>query len=382
MFNTPFAFFKSKDLDIFVPKILYLGNYTSFNGSTTTKYAYASTFDSITTTDPNFSLGTSFNAYVYWGCRDSKNRILLGGSFTTYRGTTVNRIVRLNHDGTLDTTFNTGTGFNADVRWIEQDSQGRYYVGGLFTTFNGNSRSRILRLNENGTLDTTFNPTTIAAQVNSGVLLNDEPIILGYFTSPSNGIVKFTETGATDTSFTVGTGFNITDQGVFQIKKDSSDKLYVVGLFTSYNGTTANGLVKLNSNGTIDTSLSPGTGFPSIANKSPYNITIQSDGKLLVGGYFEKYRTTNVSRLIRLQPNGDIDTTFPLRTFAGGTSQAVRSTYVDSSGDIYIGGVWTTYNSQTYPYFIKTDNSGSVDTNFLDATTQFNNTLFHVVGFE
>lgn len=32
-------------------------------------------------------------------------KILIGGDFTTYKGATVNRLARINRDGTLDTSF-------------------------------------------------------------------------------------------------------------------------------------------------------------------------------------------------------------------------------------------------------------------------------------
>ena len=84
-----------------------------------------------------------------------------GGTFTTYNGTTgLNRILRLNSDGTRDTGFNIGTGFNLVVNAITPatDGSGDVYVVGDFTSYKGTTGlNRILRLNSDGTRDTGFN---------------------------------------------------------------------------------------------------------------------------------------------------------------------------------------------------------------------------------
>jgi hypothetical protein len=49
---------------------------------------------------------------------------LVGGLFTSYNGTTSNRIIRLNSDGSVDSSFNIGTGvsggspFDGNVQFI------------------------------------------------------------------------------------------------------------------------------------------------------------------------------------------------------------------------------------------------------------------------
>ncbi|TAE48793.1 MAG: T9SS C-terminal target domain-containing protein, partial [Bacteroidetes bacterium] len=55
-------------------------------------------------------------------------------------------ISRLNTDGSLDTTFNPGTGFNGDVRSLALQQDGKIVAGGGFTYFNGIGRNRITRL--------------------------------------------------------------------------------------------------------------------------------------------------------------------------------------------------------------------------------------------
>ena len=83
-------------------------------------------------------------------------KIVIGGSFTTFAGTTRSRIARLNNDGSLDTGFTPGTGFNGNVNAISLRADGKIFIGGRFSTYNGASANRLIRLNSNGTQDTSF----------------------------------------------------------------------------------------------------------------------------------------------------------------------------------------------------------------------------------
>ena len=62
-------------------------------------------------------------------------------------------LVRLNSNGSIDTSFNIGTGFDNTVWTIDIQPDGKILVGGDFSTYNGTSRNRIVRLNSNGSID-------------------------------------------------------------------------------------------------------------------------------------------------------------------------------------------------------------------------------------
>ncbi|EKE19188.1 MAG: hypothetical protein ACD_9C00099G0001, partial [uncultured bacterium] len=107
-------------------------------------------------------------------------KILIGGTFTTYNGTSRNHIARINADGTLDTTFSPGSGANDDIYSLVLQSDGKILVGGPFTTYNGTSRNYIARINSNGSLDTTFNPGSGANNIlHSTVIQPDGKILIG-----------------------------------------------------------------------------------------------------------------------------------------------------------------------------------------------------------
>ncbi|MBI2605358.1 MAG: delta-60 repeat domain-containing protein [Deltaproteobacteria bacterium] len=104
------------------------------------------------------NIGFAFNAPVHALALDADGGILAGGDFSDFSGMFASRIVRLNPDGTLDNDFrmNLGQGFNDKVSSIAVQGDGKILVAGNFTEFNGVAAVRIARLNEDGTLDSSY----------------------------------------------------------------------------------------------------------------------------------------------------------------------------------------------------------------------------------
>jgi uncharacterized delta-60 repeat protein len=96
------------------------------------------------------------NSPVHAPVVQADGKILAGGIFTTLGGQSRSRIARLNSDGTLDNTFNPGA--DAWVYSLAMQADGKILVGGGFTALGGQTRNRIGRLNPDGILDATFNP--------------------------------------------------------------------------------------------------------------------------------------------------------------------------------------------------------------------------------
>ena len=87
-------------------------------------------------------------------------KLIVLGQFTSYKGVSINRIVRLNSDASIDPTFQTSGatfGFNGNIsrNCTVLQSDGKVIVGGAFTTYSGVTYNRIIRLNSNGTIDDT-----------------------------------------------------------------------------------------------------------------------------------------------------------------------------------------------------------------------------------
>src|SRR5213075_3405102 len=90
-------------------------------------------------------------------------------------------VARLNHDGTADTTFQSGTlGANAVVETMIVQSDGKILIGGGFTSVNGTPRYHIARLNTNGSVDSGFqSPLSNGGDVESMALQGDGKLVIG-----------------------------------------------------------------------------------------------------------------------------------------------------------------------------------------------------------
>jgi uncharacterized delta-60 repeat protein len=330
------------------------GQFLLFYGSSEITLNNLARLNSNGTLDTAFKTnnGTGPNGAINVIAVQSDNKILIGGSsgFTTFNGTTVNRIARLNSNGTLDTTFtaNTGTAANDVVQDIAIQPDGKIIIVGGFTTFNGTTVNRIARINSNGTLDTAFTANTgtgFNSATNSVTIQSDGKIVIGggSFVTTFNGvtvnrIVRLNSDGTRDTAFTTNTGtaFNL-DESVQDIAIQSDGKIILVGYFTSFNGATARRIVRLNSDGTRDTAFTTNTG--TAANSNINNVEIQSDGKIVILGNFTSFNDElNISGgIVRLQPNGLTDSNF--RTNMGSFSlKDIRSDLIiQADGKIVIG---------------------------------------------
>ena len=243
-------------------------------------------------------------------------KILVGGRFENYAGTARSKIIRLNSDGSIDGTFFAGSGFPTGsfaVFDLALQSDGKILVGGMFPSYGGVSRNRILRLNSDGTLDT---------------------------------------------SFVVGTGF---DTIVNAIKVQTDGKILVGGLFTSYNGTSKNYIIRLNSDGSIDGTFSIGSGF----NNQVQTIALQADGKILIGGSFTSYNGTSAKAIVRLNSDGTLDTSFTTNIRFSSASGSVSISYLTTKTSgyvdtIYASGGFTTFNETLESSFIQIDLTNSI----------------------
>ncbi|MCE3278323.1 MAG: hypothetical protein K0S44_514 [Bacteroidetes bacterium] len=339
-------------------KILF-GGYFSFYNSTTRNALVR--VDSNGVPDGNFNLGVGPNLDVSTISLQSDGKIIIGGLFTTFNGTSQKYVGRLYTNGTIDNGFTIGTGPNSYVYTSAIQSDGKIIIGGSFTSFNGVTRNRILRLNTNGTLDPSFNPGTGANNtVYKIAVQNDGKIILvGDFTTFNgvlqNHVTRLNTNGTLDPAFTSGTG---ADNNLKSLAIQNDGKIIIGGYFTSYNGTATNNLARLNSDGTIDLGFNLGSG-PSGSIKT---ISIQANGKIIVAGDFITYNGMPCHNITRLQIDGTQDSTFikPMM----GTTISINSTSIQSNGKIIIGGSIDHYHGVVIHNITRLHADGTLDHSF------------------
>jgi uncharacterized delta-60 repeat protein len=307
-----------------------------------------------------------FNNTLTVSTIDSNGKILVGGLFSQVNSTTQNRLVRLNFDGSRDTSLAIGSGFNGTVYDIKLDSNQKILVGGAFSTYQGVSSNRYIRLNTDGSRDTSFVIGTGFGATTSfsiATYSNGDIVCGGSFTTyqgvSQNRISRVLANGNRDTSFNITTGFN---QQVFSVKLDSNQKILVGGNYTTYKSVSQNRLIRLNSDGLKDTSFNVGTGFDGVVN----TIALQSDGKILVGGNFTTYNSNSQVRLVRLNSDGSKDTSFNVGT---GFNGQVLSIEIRSNGKILVGGNFGAYNNIATNFSILLNNDGSAYSNQFNFNT-------------
>ncbi len=317
-------------------KIIIGGFFTSYDGIARNHIARLNVDGSL---DDTFNPGTGANGIVNATVIQSDGKIIIAGSFSSYNGTTRNRVARLNTDGSLDDTFNQGTGADSEVAAMAIQNDDKVIIVGFFTSYDGVYRIFVARLNTDGGLDTTFVPG-IDYDINpfATVIQSDGKILIGGNNgSAINRITRLNTDGSLDASFNPGTG---TDHHVMAISIQSDNKIIIGGAFTNYNGTNINRIARLNTDGSIDDSFNPGTGPDHIV----YSLATQSDGKIIVGGVFDNYNGTARNSIARLNSDGSLDEGFNSGT--GESFDYVWTTAIQSDGKIIIGGRFTSYNGK------------------------------------
>jgi uncharacterized delta-60 repeat protein len=323
--------------------------------------------------EPAGSVDTTYNAmagangFISTLLLQADGRLLIGGDFTAFNGLPKVRLARLDANGVLDATFNTGTGFSDPVQKIAAQPDGRLVIGGSFTNVDGANRNRVARLNVDGTLDLTFDPGAGADNPVSAVALHSDPahagkIVLGGAFATFNGqsrpfVARINPDGTLDGGFNTGTG---PDAKVNALALQMDGKVVIGGDFTNVNGTVRQRLARLNADGSLDTAF--GTNGLFGADGSVRAITLQSDGRILVGGVFTNFNGLPVNRIVRLLADGTLDPAFtPNFNPALGGNGEILTIVVQADGKILVGGDFTSFSGVTRNRFTRLKEDGTVD---------------------
>jgi len=215
---------------------------------------------------------------VIWRIEKYDNtRVLLSGRFTAYDGYPINKLCRIHNDGTIDTTFHSI--FTSENLWnhispLHVQDDGKVILGGYFKLINNLNLTRssgvlnLIRLNPDGSLDSTFNNfnnVDVTINENTGAvftgftsvcLTDDNHYILGgggfssYQGYPRTNMVLTDIDGNIIPSAFNGTGFEHTIMtdiyiSVGKIIRSLNNEYYVAGSFDKFNGDSVPPIVRL-----------------------------------------------------------------------------------------------------------------------------------------
>ena len=295
---------------------------------------------------------------------------------------------RYNSDGSLDNTFGTGgkwttTDETGTINFIALQNNGKivmtgYYNGGDFI---------LIRLNNNGSLDANFSGGIIINDLGNNnvdisyslVIQNDGKLIVGGTSSTDTtidiGLIRYNSDGSLDNSFGTN-GIVVTDFGgndeANSVLWQADGKIVVSGYTDKGGFGHYDALARYNANGTLDDTfgnngiLSIWRGFYT---EYAYASTLQTDGKILVAGY-----SNGDFSLVRLMNDGAFDNTFApdgrVITPSIGTAKTVG---IQSDGKIVVGG-YTVFAPSDYE-LVRYNTDGTIDKMFGTkgiVTTNFN----------
>ncbi len=273
--------------------------------------------------------------------------------------------------GTPDPNFPATPGFNGDVLSVALQSDGEILAAGAFTAVNGAGRGRLARLNADSSLEPTFlkNLEGANAAINQILLQTDGSILLGGAFTTFNGVDRYhiarvLSDGTLDSSFSPGSG---ADGNVFALAETfppggTNRSLLVGGSFTHLNGLSVSGLARLNNDGTLDPSFTPlANPGSTIYALAVYPTNAPHAGQVLIGGDFTTINGVSRNGIARLNPDGSLDLTFDPGL---GATNAVRALTIQLDGNIVAGGSFTNFNGAALNRVARLNPDGSLDSNF------------------
>ncbi len=185
--------------------------------------------------------------------------------------------------------------------------------------------------------------TDPSGQVNAVVVLtNNESVIAGAFSTYNgttvNGITMVDTTGQLDPSFNEGDGISVvTGEFISALGLQTNGQIVAAGSFASFNGNTAHNVVRLNGDGSVDSGFLAAAG--SGANGTVRCLIIRADGTILIGGDFTLYNGVPRNHVARLNANGSLDLTYDPGT---ALTNSVYAMALATNGQLVVGGDFTT----------------------------------------
>jgi uncharacterized delta-60 repeat protein len=300
---------------------------------------------------------------------DHDGNIIAGGRIKLYNEISANNIVKFSAtDGEVNMSFrNICKGFDKAPNKVVVQPDGKMLVSGEFSSYNGITRDRIIRLNADGSVDESFKadaylytsptsyPFDIHLQQDGKIVLSTEGVIYTtYYAAFGGAIIRLNQNGSLDTSFFSLIGNDIGVEGIarqFIVKEDG--KIIVPNMYRHNTTTMLNrDIITLDSDGNIDNTISYQKPYSSI-NK----IKLLSDNKILIIG--NNTGNNDKTGLGRILPNGQIDPSFVMAP----SFKYNIDFFPTSDGKIL--GLESTANMHSISRY---NNDGTVDNSFTSPT--------------
>jgi uncharacterized delta-60 repeat protein len=364
-------------------RVIIVGSFTQVYG--TTMNGVARLTAGMGSLDTSFNIGDGANGFVQrvnlYG-----DQIVLAGDFTSFNHQTCGHLVRLNSDGGVDGYFNSGTGADDRIWTMFMRGDGTWEILGAFQHYNGAPRQCIANLAADGSLNDQYKTISMAnsypATVNAIMNTPQGTLIAGNFTGYNGklhrNLVRIYSNGFADPSFNCsGVAGGI--KSISFVPADN--KILVAGSFyMGFGYIPLAGVARINPDGSLDRTFKPSVVKTdgSMPDLSMVARSWDTSGHILVGGDFARVNGVAHSGIVRLNSNGTLDGTFNFdpSSMSGLTNIIVNKASDDEGAGFRVAGK-ATYNNSDSGYYARLQNDGSLDPSFANGP----NPVPHVVVF-
>jgi uncharacterized delta-60 repeat protein len=285
----------------------------------------------------------TFPSVVYTSAVQEDGTILLGGNSGSFSGTPGADLARYRPDGTLDLAFQEPPHLAGSVFGLCTDADGRILSGGLSLYGAFQIGDGLQRLNHDGSLDSGFQsmlggiPFSIVVQTDGQILVGGDFVIPGSDTRTN--VARLNQDGSIDTSF-IQVPFSAVETMVLQ-----SDGTILASAHSFPLTSRSSLLYRLKNDG----SIAPGFHFE--LEGTVYAVAVQADGRIIVGGNFANVQSNAQCSLVRLNANGSLD-----RVFTELKNACVYSLALQHDGKILAGGSRQVSSSQSEGFIARIAN--------------------------
>lgn len=322
--------------------------------------------------DPSFRHRTAANGPVNCAAIQPDGRILLGGAFTTYNGHPSRYLVRVHDDGSLDTSFHVGRGTGAQVHALLLNTDGTVLVGMDCATQNAYSmQANFYDLDSTASLFLVDPEGAFIRSIHSWTTPPYTCESIQAIERMPNGGALAVGSGITrlDADLFVDNSYNNQEEQWFDrpllaSQTISDGRTYIGGSFNYFMGSATSNLARVTSTGTLDP-------WAGIHIEGTFDLDgevldlepLASGTAIMVCGRIRRaYGSLLRQGLLQMTTNGVV-TTFN-SGFAYSSDDFCHRIKQLPNGNYLIGGRFSTYGGESHNDLVRTDWLGVVDTTF------------------
>ncbi len=353
-------------------KIVIGGDFSSYNTVPRSAIARANLDGSI---DRTFNPGTGVATpgFVSAVAVQNDGKIVVGGWFDAINGIRRDSIARLHTNGVLDASFNPGIGADGPIRTIALQSDGKILIGGEFLSYDGTNRNYIARLNSNGLLDTTFDPAAGPDGPVNSIAVTAGALHIDREASGGQAEDRYlVDTGSARGTITINFDF-LTVPDTLRVYYDNV-RIYDSGLVSGVQSVTIPYGLPNSASTFVEIVINEGSGLPGTI--WFYNLLINPfvDERPVIGGSFTSYNGVERNFIARLNLDGSLDTSFYPGTGADDVVYAVAK----QGNKVIMGGDFSSVDLRKRNGVARLNEDGSLDTGY-DTGSGVNNSVYAIV---